>query len=504
MQKPNKKRRATTKTVFFTAVTLGAAVFAARAGRAQQPIVGPIPQAVVTPEYTYLPGQPQMLAPAQSRIVMHPQGRYVLVSCYEAALPPASLMKVDGRTEQNTALILYDAKLRRIRTLWEGRGPHRLHDAVIVGWLPQSDCALATVWDGNAIDDPTVSDSVMAAHPDKFTLLFFDFSRSLTGRAVAVSDSWGNMQISVSPTKPQFLVIEDDEKMRIGGSVRNGTLGPAIVRSASKFDFIFYDWNADGTAVFGYDPSPYPENFRWFMWDGKTPDITALRAAPNDTQIARKLPVPPAPVSPLSLRTGAAVTVPASLSVQTPSTVGARADGARDANPLFAAPPFVLHPLYLEAADAATAQTNPNRSTLIVPDADKSYLMPDQSAVLYQKSGATYVVPLTRIKNSAFVQLQKDVTMENARIIKYAIFSSAMGNGRGLFPTKAELTEALKKERSAFGDADRLLRGFVYTPPIIPKRDMDAPETVIIGYVVTPKGRAFIYANESVKWVDNP
>ena len=371
----------------FLSVLLAAAVPAANAQTAAPPAssFGTRPQFVVTKNDTYLLGPVQMIAPAViDDVTVHPLGRYGLIFQKEAALPslpvpPPGEIKTTGAS----ALLLYDAKLHKVRTLWSRRadgGKHSIEDAK---WIPGTFSAAVV-----AIDESPKNDDTQASdRPESktvSTLLLFNVAKSSTPRTLATSTTTF-FEVDVSPTKPLFVMREWEGQKTQMVNALTGTVGPPLAASRYKYA-LFPDWSADGKVAYGagvpLPKTPDEKNdasLEWLAWDGQTPNAAPLSERPRRSAVAKKRPPPPLP---LVLRTDA-LPVPSSAV----SAVGT------DKN----APAAVLHPLFLQAAPDAAAENGLSVSVLVAPDADKSYLMPDLSAVLYQSGGALYAVPLVRI-----------------------------------------------------------------------------------------------------------
>ena len=334
--------------------------------------VGPRGQAITVGDAAYLLAPAQMIASAEvDEIFINPQGRYVLITQREAALPPASLTK-KADTEAS-ALLLYDAKLRKTTTLWRRRAGGKPYDFSVMQWLTQSNCALVTV-----INDPEAEDPSL-------TVWFFNFDQSKTARTVLTTgpDAEG-LAFYQSSLKPIFA-LEEGGRIYMGGAP-NGVFGPPLV-IPRRTSYVVETWNSAGNALYFSLTNPKASEDEWYEWNGKTPNPMLLKAKPVEVFSEPTTP----PVFPITLRTGT-ITIPA----------------APDKNAL----PIVLHPLFLEAADQKSAASHENkndapRSVLLAPDADEFHLMPDLSAILYQSGGALYAVPLVRVSAAEYAALQK-------------------------------------------------------------------------------------------------
>ena len=396
------------------------------------------PQAVVvTKTDTFLPGPVQMVASANAdEVIVHPQGRYALVIQKEAALPPGPMTGHD--TTGAVALLLYDARLHKTRTLWQRRADGGAHRVEQVKWLPDTDCAVVVTVD---VPAPPVSvvpaggnagDGTEPAVTETSTLLFFDFEKSLAPRVLATSTK--DFAISVSPTKSLFVLQERVNKQIRMGSAPRGTFGPTLTAQLPSGSILGYpaDWSADGTQVYGTEfikteppPEIGPKYVRkTYQWDGKAADVTLLDAAPTKAMMAQ---TPPPPILPVVLRTS-------TLSVPTPAPLTTPQIKTPNAPAVPKTPPTtILHPVYLEAVEPFPTAANSYRAALIAPDAEKSYLLADQSAVLYESGGALYAVPLVKLNSAEYAQVQKAQAIQNAKQMGLGILMYTQDYGRS-FP----------------------------------------------------------------------
>ena len=333
------------------------------------------PQTVFTKNEAYRLGSAEMIAPALvDDVSVHPQGRYALIFQKKAALP--LLTSGETTTTGASALILYDTKLRKTRTIWSrpaDGGEHYIYEAK---WLPGTNSAVVVATD----TPPQNSDAAARKEAGSTTLLLFNFAKSNTPRVLATTSAL--FKVDVSPAKPVFVMQDwQGHQARMVNGL-TGTLGPVMANEKYGYT-VFPAWSADEATVYGtgeiltQDPTKasYPDQ-QWFAWDG-TGEPKRLSAPPPRSAFMK---VRAAPL-PVFLRTNV-------LSV--PSPVKA------------ALPAAVLHPLFLQAAPDAAAENALSVPVLVAPDADKFYLMPDLSAVLYQSGGALYAVPLIRIPAAQF------------------------------------------------------------------------------------------------------
>lgn len=421
------------------------------------------PQAVViTKTDTFLPGPVQMVAAANAdEVFVHPQGRYALVIQKEAALPPAPMMGKD--TTGAVALLLYDARLHKTRTLWQRRADGRAHGLAQVEWLPGTDCAVVVTVD---VPAPTVGvvpaggnkgDGAEAEVAETSSLLFFDFGKSLAPRVLATTPN--GFTVDVSPTKPSF-VVREDEKVRMGSAPR-ATLSPFLQVPSNTF-FMVPLWNTEGTSIFVPEriitkaaPDAKPEAIlKWYEWDGKAPNANALNARPPKAMLAQTTPPPTLSIA---LRT---TTFSLQMPLAKTPTPKAKIPSKTGA-PISPMPPTtVLHPLYLEAVEPFPTAANSYRAALIAPDAEKSYLLADQSAVLYESGGALYAVPLVKLNSAEYAQVQKAQAIQNAKQVGLGILMYTQDYDEE-FPLQSRFADGI----NPYLKNDAAVQSFTYLGP---------------------------------------
>lgn len=453
----------------------------------------PVPAVVTADGNAYLPGVLQTLASARTKsVLLHPQGRYALIVQNEEAPPPGA---AEGKaTTGAAALLLYDARLNKTRVLWERRADGRFH-AVEAYFLPGTDCAVATGYDAPV--DGFISGEALAAEARAntvSTVLFFDFEKSLTGRALLTSPN--RFHLMVSPTKPVYLLEEtvwngdtdtSTKQNRMGNG--NGTLSTPLQTSMQTF---WSGWNADGTGIKGSEfvkkAPATPDTRPWiistaFDTNGQRLTMATLTASPPFSKRANFATLPPLPFS-------AHTTI-----LAVPQ--GAQNGAANESKNVVAG---IVHPLFLEAND--TKADAANHSVLIAPDADKYYLLPDKSAILYESKGSLYAVPLVRLSSTAYAAAQKaqlrQTAIKKAGDINMA-FSMYSVNEGAMFPPASGLAATLAPYLRESG----ALEGFTYmaSPGVTfaSLGPVDRGKTAI-GYFAVPGGRAVVYADGRTTW----
>ncbi len=486
------------------------------------------PQVVVTRDEAFLVGATQMVASANANFTPNPQGRYALVTQQERSLPPGPLL--GNTTTGAMSLFLYDARLNKTRVLLQRRADGGKHTVDSVHWIAQTDCALVVVRDvpppdsaqgsssvdvNNDLTDTYGSEFFVNGKTVNATLLFYDFSKSLTPRVLGTSAD--GFFISVSPIKP-FFVVWSDKSIRMG-SAPGGALGPARELSPRVY---FDRWNQAGTAIYEeeYDylkdatGTQRQRVEHWFEWDGKSPDAVALKTKPTKAMIAQK--PTPAPL-PITLQIGA-LPVPANLSRSrilteerdvafapaTPQTAPVATKPVAQTKPPAQTPKSqtgtVFHPLYLAPNDSAEASASPGENAaLLAPDAPGGAILADQSAVLYQSGGAVYATPLVRVKTAAYAALRKQRAMQQGKQVGLGILMYVQD-----YDEEYPLSDRFEEGVSPYLRDPSMFSGFTFQRPTAPLAKIPMPATTVMGYVTVPGGRAVVYVDGHVKWEDMP
>ena len=308
-------------------------------------------KAVVTATDVYLPAKAQLVAPANvGEVFLHPQGRYALIKQEEAELPPGKLI---GQTTTGAAsLLLYDAKLRKTRPVWERKADGGRHKVLQIEWIAQTNCAVVVTLDQLPPSNALARD---APNASVCSLLFFNFDKSLAPRVLSTSAD--SFQVSVSPTRPLF-VVTIGEQVRMG-SAPNGALGTSL--SVPPNTYLGYGWTKDGTSVYGSQRVLPPAGAatgegavrKWFAWDGKAAQVDFVKDKPADGAFAKEAPPPGLP---FTLRT-ATVPVPAARQIAVRPAIGT--ETAPQTPPKPALPAAVLHPLFLQPNTPARPKVPP-------------------------------------------------------------------------------------------------------------------------------------------------
>ena len=464
----------------------------------------------------YLPAAAQLIAPANVKsVLLHPQGRYALITQEEAALPPGPL--IGKSTTGAVSLLLYDGKLRKTRTLWERRADDKKHMVLEVLWIAQTNCALVQTFDSDLLENGISAGTS--------SLLFFNFDKSLAPRVLATSQK--GFTLAASPTQPLF-VVEEDDLIRMGSAPSSALGAPLTVPPAT---YLGYGWTKEGTSVYGTQRVTTPATpttketsvRKWFTWDG-TKQVTFLANPPKDAGMAQEI----VPVLPIALRRGTVLIPPAPqitpfnddpFTDETPANAPiAPPNQAAKASPKDArktAPPAAIHPLFLETAnapkpetasatpvagDTKPAPTNAPNAVLLVPNADKSYLLADESAVLYETGRALYAVPLIKIKAKVYAeQVVKAAAMQNAKHVGLGILMYAQD-----YDEEFPLSDAFPTGVRPYLKNDSVFAGFSYQNPGVSMGKIAAPATTVMGYLATPNGRAVLFVDGHVIWEDKP
>lgn len=441
-------------------------------------------RAVVSGEDAFLPGPVQMVVPAQTEeVVAHPQGRYALIVQKETALPPGSAIEPLTGT---TSLHLYDSRTGKTKLLWEQSVGKGIESASVdsIQWLPGTDCAVI-VTRVRPTDSTIQTPTGEIEYPDRSTLLFFDFSKNLSGRTLFSGPRL--LRVNVSPLKPiavvEILSGPSGEEDGLGLNqarfiTARGTFGASRRSQGSSSQG---GWSPDGTRAYGYlvIPTKQPDGkikstIQWFEWNSETGVETPLPEHP------KRRASPPEPQAPLlNLGTGGSLLIPALDKSETGET---------------------LRPLYMVSPNAVPE--TPHRSLILAPDVDpgKYNVLPDNSAVLYQVKGALYAIPLVHLKATAFAEAQK-------AIARHTVLTRAKQAGLAILMYTQDYDDVMPlKERFAtivlpyLKDKDGL-NGFTY----LGGGDMKAvqsPSTTPLGYLTVSGGRVVVYVDGHVVWED--
>ena len=230
---------------------------------------------------------------------------------------------------------------------------------------------------------------------------------------------------------------------------------------------------------------PISKNY-YYEWDGTTAAPTPLQTRPKDALLAHRNPPPPPPKGPVILQS-TTLAIPA-----------LPENGTQKLLPAATVHPLFLSPAEAPKSSAARAAATVGRSVLIAPDAQKSYLLRDQSAVLYQWNGALFAVPLTQINAEKYVLTKKEAALHNAKAMGTAILMYTQ-DYNDVFPlaNSANTVKPYMKDANA---AD----GFVFQTPGTLLGLIRSPETTVMGFIAAPGGRAVVFVDGHVVWKEEP
>jgi prepilin-type processing-associated H-X9-DG protein len=140
-------------------------------------------------------------------------------------------------------------------------------------------------------------------------------------------------------------------------------------------------------------------------------------------------------------------------------------------------------------------------TALLSSDCSRGELLAHSLQVLYQtQHGAVWSVPLQQIDAAKYLAMKaladKLAAIQNAKQCGLALLMSAQDNGENL-PSQGDLASSI----SPYLSDPSAMAGFVYTYPGGPLSDIDSPAETVIGYISSPGGRAVLYADGHVKWL---
>lgn len=465
--------------------------------------------------FVYLPGSPEMVAASHAKPMPNPTGRYTLVICDEESLPPGPA--IGHSSTGGGSLLIWDSLARRAHTYWEQpslKGT-RQGDVGEAGWLQGTNCLLALV-ETSALDAPTEEERAPV-----YSLLFADVTRDSHARPLYSSPE--PMIFTFSPALPLAAVtIKDHISEPAAANAKQSVIRTrsrvVIVDMRGRFTGITFasdfpgaaaGWSEDGRSVnistiepesatvttaesaSGATPQPGRTVRHWYAMDATTGKTTLLTERPKSIR-----PPAPSPVNP-PLRF-------------VPGGISATAPGGDTGNP------DKLDGLWL--ASASTAGNKPGTSTasvqrnmlLIAPDADSPLFLPDLSGILYRSHGALYSIPLVRLSATQFAEANHTAlmreTMSNAKQIGLAMMMFAMDNGEK-YPAGGDVAQtvgAYLRNSDVFNNPATGERGFTYSLHGEALSGIEAPSTTPMGYLNGPGGKAVVFADGHVKWINDP
>ena len=169
--------------------------------------------------------------------------------------------------------------------------------------------------------------------------------------------------------------------------------------------------------------------------------------------------------------------------------------GAGQAQPVAKATKFA--PLWIVRRDGKAEGHLPT-AAVIAPDAQESYLLSDDSAVLYVADHAVYAVLLTREPRPdidiAYRMLLQEQALSNAKQIALALISSSQDNNEA-FPDAGGLAGVMAtylKNDSLLNNVETDAPGFTFLLAGQKYSDIADPAKTILGYLAGPGGRVAI------------
>jgi hypothetical protein len=474
----------------------------------------PRTRAIISGEYAYLLGQPEIIAPdiRLGKIVRSPEGESVLITAYKQR--PFRGVVLDAAKPEPTVgefnLIHWDARTRVARTLLrESVRDDALVSVEQIEWLPQTRTALVVLC------HITVPDT---QHPERarfaYSLLRVDAS---TGKVSRIAELGvdnearysGQVSVSASPSRPIAYVISMEKIGAKSGPLYRSTLRvytPQGLRVpiALPDGVAGIDWMSDGKSVW-YDSIVERSD------TGKVTvrkQLTLVNLETGEVTQPDKLPVVPkaerAKETPSISDSWGIEVATANTALQTPagkaqpaSALWLQAKAAPKKTSPAAVPPE--GPLW---ADSVLVATNSHLETSIGSD--------DTGAILFTRDGSLCAAPIFRLPAAAFEQalrrVQRTATMQNAKQIGVAVMMYSQDYDETLPLPGSGVQDAVGpylKNPSVFENPGTGSPGFTYSySGSTSQSAMGQPATTQLGYVSGPGGRAIIWADGHVTWQD--
>lgn len=474
----------------------------------------PIPGVTGGDGFVYILGKPEMVASGRvTKIVPNATGRYALVVSEEVPLPPGP---ETGHTNTGgISILLWDSVARKVHTLWEQPALQETRSGAVtgLGWFYDTDSVMAVVTvtaTDTAIDAPTEK-----ARKPVFTLLYGDVSRD--SRLHPLLSSANPIQFMLSPKSPFAIVADKPEDKPSTGDIKQGTppgteaplasLWPLYARRTRTL-------NARGR----FAEFPNSGHVGWFLWGGGGSGAEIF-----DTQLVPRASGPPAVT-----QVGHWYTLDAATGVMTQDDshrkrIDAPPSESADKplrlfnSTLTVTPPgsssrysSILRPLWLRSDNTLHTQISESDSLLVSPDGIGSVLLPDLRGILYSSRDALYSVPLIRMTAKEFETANGKalvrIAITNGGQIGQALTRYAKDNDQH-YPPAGNIAETLAKylkDPGVLNNPATGAFGFSYLLHGDATADVGRSADRLIGYLTCPGGRANLYADQHVAWVNDP
>jgi hypothetical protein len=424
---------------------------------------------IVTGNEAFVALPPEVIAgPQIGEITPSPEGDYILIQ--RVVVPPVRSINVliepkSAPPRGEFQLLLWSASSRRTLTVWRAAVDESQTPFILsVRWLTKSRFALVSV----GIAPP-------GASPDEMTYRLVRID-ALSGAVKTLATATGGDALLIAPNAPvAALVSSENGTVRLMGS--DGTFGRTVAIAEPKVNWV--GWMPDGKVLFGVRRDP--------VKDGQKRTTRRFLLDPVSGAVTEKPDAKP----PTDETPDLAATLPFRVKAVT-STL---ADGETRAT---------VYPLWLEGvAKDATGKV------LVAPDGEQPLPLP--GAVVYQRRGVLYAMPLLHMNKAQFLALRqaalKRQTMSNAKQIGLALLMYCQDYDENFPPPGEGVRDVILpyiKNADAFNNPGTGQLGLELVYQQMGLAGYQTPATTVLGYLNGPNGRAAIYVDGHVKWEDSP
>jgi hypothetical protein len=455
---------------FGIAAFLAATSIVAQPGptEAQMEIAGPNSVLTNTEAYVLFPAE-LICGPTAEQVSFSPSGRNVAVIRTIRRLSTENAPIVSrtdySRSAEDHEVIFWNASIRKPVTLWQTAQPMttvRLSD-----WMPGTESLFAL------IDVELPADPQRPGEPPnhEFRLVLLGLGIE---RAVPVPLPLGNyvsIDVSVSPTQELAVVNMRPRQSGVQDIYlvvhRNGRTGPLV------------DVPPTFQASPLWDSSGRPVLVSREVVDGKSQKV--YRAVDLRTGQVRVLTSPPAAYTRAA---HAQQTLPFRLVSQAHDLPHR---GATDR----------AMPIWLETPSASE-----HPSALVTADGSSPTLLPGGTVIVFRDHSSLWHVPIAKMPKAEYLTARKadlkQRALSNARQVGTAARMYAYDHDE-TFPGPDDLEANL----TPYAGNAAIFQGFTYTFAGGSFAEIGTLADAVLGSVAGPGGRAVVYADGHVKWVDN-
>lgn len=452
-------------------------------------------RAVLTADDAYLFGRPELVAESDALpLGLSPDGRALLIARIRRHLPrgPALPSTAPPSPGGELDLIFWDSRIRQPVIVYREAFPDGAPDPVAAcDWLPGSRVAL-----------------IELLRPDSSTrtLLRLDAAAPAPqAHRVTELEAWDH--IEVSPTGAlaylESLRPAPSQQPRSGMGTTLRVLradSPRMTDVTLPGGVHFYQWAADGMRlVSARTVGQTPEGKKRSVPEHLVVDLTTGQAAHPDqlppvaANDAGDAPQKAVAALPIRLETA-----PATVTTTDPK----RADRSVDT-------------VWLESAQEPPAKKRmrdrEGGPALLATDAEAVTLLGDGSAALIQRDGALYAVPLYRMNRRDFAEslrlAQRLAAISNAKQIGLATLMYVQDYDETLPRADGDLRDLIGpylKDTDAFNNPATGKNGFTQTyQGTASLGQIASPASTEFGSVQGPGGRAILYLDGHVTWIDD-